>query len=104
MTEADSLYKTIVGKYIKAEGVAEGKMMTAPALQYRKKVFVFFHDGEMCFKLGKDFDPATYGIQDFKYLSPFKNKAPMKAWFYLPYTERKLWDKLTQLALDKIRN
>ncbi len=103
MTDANALYETILGKYLKENGVAEGKMMSAPALQYQKKVFVFFYEEEMCFKLGKDFDPASYGIQKFKHLSPFKNKAPMKAWFYLPYSEGKFWDELTLLALDKLR-
>lgn len=103
MTEAQSLFETLVGKYEKHIGVAKGKMMSAPALQYQKKVFVFFHEEQMTFKLGKDFDPAAYGIEQFTYLSPFKNKPPMKAWFVLPYSEAEKWDDLTALALAQLK-
>lgn len=99
-----SLYDTICGKYLQENGVAAGKMMSAPALQYNKKVFAFFHQEKMGFKLGKDFDAEAYGIKEYEYLSPFKNKPPMKAWFLLPYSEGERWDELTKLALDKMRS
>ena len=104
MSDAQSLYETIAGKYLKETGVAEGKMMSSPALKFNKKVFVFFHQDKMCFKLGKDFDLTPFGIANFEFLSPFKNKPPMKAWYILNYADGKHWDELTKMALQKIKS
>ena len=99
MTDAQSLFETLVAKFENNyDGVAEGKMMSAPALKYKGKVFAFFYKEEMGFKLGKGFDPQANGIKDWNYLSPFKNKPPMKAWFVIPASEQGKWEELTQKA------
>ncbi|WNJ18228.1 hypothetical protein [Pontibacter sp. G13] len=77
-----------------------GKMMSAEGLQFRGKVFAFYIDGEMCFKLGKDFDTKAVGMAETRYLSPFKNKGPMKAWYWSHSDESELWPRLGEIALE----
>ncbi len=103
MTEAAQLFDAIVEEFTRKEDVLPGKMMSASALKAKGKVFAFFHNDEMTFKLGKDFDPEAYGLQHWSYLSPFKNKPPMKAWYTIPFVHHQSWDTLTRLALDKLR-
>ena len=103
MTEAQAMYEYLADKLTKEDGIAHGKMMTAPAVKYRGKVFVFFHQEKMTFKLGKDFDPTSQDITEFSYLSPFKNKPPMKAWFEIPFSQKDKWATLAQLALEKMK-
>ncbi len=99
---AQLLFEALLSKFCKQDGVAPGKMMSAPAMKYRGKVFAFFYKEEMTFKLGKDFDADAYGISNWTYLSPFKNKPPMKAWITVSATQSNLWEALTQKALDQI--
>lgn len=82
--------------------VKAGKMMSAPGISYKKKFFAFYYKNEITLRLGKDFIPKDHGIKKWKYLNPFKNKAPMKNWFQIPYSEKKNWEELALLALDTI--
>jgi len=103
MTEAKLMFESLVDKFSKKTGVAQGKMMTAPALKTKGKVFAFFHEEKMTFKLGTGFDPDAFGLKQWDYLSPFKNKPPMKAWFAVPYTQKEVWEELCGLALESIK-
>lgn len=103
MTEAEAYYEFIRDKLCQEDGVAIGKMMSSPAIKCKGKVFTFFHQDQMTFKLGKDFEPEEEGIQGCTYLSPFKNKPPMRAWINVPYEEKDQWENLARRALDKIR-
>ncbi len=80
--------------------VKSGKMMSAPGIRYKKKFFAFYFKKEITLKLGKDFVPKDYGVKKWKYLNPFKKKAPMKNWFQLPYSEKKNWTKLAKQAMN----
>ena len=101
--EATTLFDQLVEEYVRKEDVAPGKMMSSPALQYRGKVFAFFHQEAMTFKLGKNFDPDAYGLREWSYLNPFKNKPPMRAWVVVEATEKDQWPHLTKLALAFIQ-
>lgn len=79
--------------------VKTGKMMSAPGISYQKKFFTFYYKKEIVLKLGKDFVPEDHGIKNWKYLNPFKKKAPMKNWYQLPYSEKKNWKKLAKKAM-----
>jgi len=79
--------------------VKTGKMMSSPGISYKKKFFAFYYKKEITLKLGKDFEPKSYGIKKWKYLNPFKTKAPMKNWYQIPYSEGKNWEKLANLGL-----
>jgi hypothetical protein len=87
-----------------AEHITPGKMMSAPALKYKGKVFLFFSKPEhMVFKLGKDFniDQASYpGIAPF---NPFKNKGPLAGWFQVPYSSKTHWPDLAQQSLQTFK-
>jgi len=80
--------------------VKTGKMMSAPGISYKKKFFAFYYKNEIILKLGKDFVSKDYEIKKWKYLNPFKKKAPMKNWYQLPYSEKKNWEKLSILAMN----
>jgi len=82
------------------EYVAPGKMMSSPALTYKKKVFAFYYQRQMVFRLGRDFDPVTGNVHSYRLLSPFKNKPPMRDWFEIPFSKKDKWEKLAHQALD----
>ena len=103
MTEAQALYEFIRDRLCKEDGVVIGKMMSSPAVKFKGKVFTFFHNEKMTFKLGKYFQHEEEGLQGCTYLSPFKNKPPMRAWINVPYEEKERWEALAYLALDKMR-
>ena len=72
--------------------------MSAPAIKYKNKVFAFFHQSEMGFKLGKGYDLSPFDIQQFSYLSPFKHKPPMKAWYMIGEQDSDKWETLAYEA------
>ena len=103
MTEAQAYFEHLVARFTQEVGIAEGKMMSSPALKCKGKVFAFFHNESMTFKLGKDYRPEEEGIGQWNYLSPFKNKPPMKAWFSLPYAEKEHWERLARQAKENMK-
>ena len=95
-----ALFQTISSQFVERQpDVEHGNMMRAPGLKCRDKVFAFFHNDYMCFRLGKGFDAEAYGIQNVRWLSPFKKKPPMKAWFIVEADESHLWEGLAHEAL-----
>lgn len=102
MSDSHTQFETIRNRLVDAhEHVANGKMMSSEAITYKKKVFAFFYDDAMCFKLGRNFDLAGYGIEEYSVLSPFKNKAPMLDWIIIPNSVQ--WDTLAEQALQKMQ-
>ena len=65
---------------------------------------LFIIKNEITLRLGKDFAPKDYGVKKWKYLNPFKKKAPMKNWFQLPYSEKKNWENLAIMAMEVIKS
>jgi hypothetical protein len=103
MDEEEVFFNKIAEKITNEHrSVSRGKMMSSPGIKYKNKVFAFYYKKEMIFKLGEDFNPAQFNIKKFKLLSPFKTKAPLKAWFQIPFSERDKWEKLATMALEKI--
>ncbi len=82
--------------------VKTGKMMSAPGISYKKKFFAFYYKKEITLRLGKEFVPKEHGIKKWQYLNPFKNKAPMKNWFQIPYSEKTFWKKLAIFAMNNL--
>ncbi len=76
-----------------------GKMMSSPGLKVNNNVFAFYHKEAMCFRLGKDFDAKKFGLMTAHYLSPFKTKPPLKAWFIIEKEEIEFWEELADMAL-----
>ena len=104
MEKEESLYQVIGDKLIKKyDGVVHGKMMSSPGLKYKNKVFAFYYNQEMTFRLGKGFDLESLGINKYSLLSPFKNKPPLAAWFNIPYEYQNKWESLAELALNKLK-
>ena len=104
MEESQVLFNTIIDKLVRKHAlVVAGKMMSSPGIKYRNKVFAFYHGDQMVFRLGKDFNPEKEGIPQFSYLSPFKNKPPMKGWIEVPFIYRQKWFYLAELAQEKMK-
>jgi hypothetical protein len=80
-----------------------GKMMSSPAIQYQGKVFAFFYNKKMVFKLGRDFQPESLGIRAYSLLAPFKTKPPMVDWFEIPATQQQRWEELARYALQHLQ-
>lgn len=88
----------------KFEDVSIGKMMSSPGIKTGKKVFAFYWDKQMVFKLGKDFDHSKLGLKEITFLNPFKNKGPMKAWIVLGEESSEKWPEFALFALNYTRN
>ena len=104
MEKEEILFTQIVESLsAKYEHVEAGKMMSSPGIKFRNKVFAFYYQDQMCFKLGKGFDIESLGIHDYSFLSPFKNKPPMKGWFNVPFAYQDQWKSLAEIALEKMQ-
>jgi len=79
-----------------------GRMMSAPGIQYREKVFAFFRKGAMVFRLGKGYAIESVGVQEYSLLNPFKDRPPMAAWFVVPHSEAQHWTRLAEIALERL--
>ena len=86
-----------------SQDIITAKMMSSPGIRYKEKVFAFFYQGGMVFKLGREFDPATLGLHDYRLLSPYKTKPPLCDWFEIPVTHIERWEVLARLALQRMR-
>jgi len=84
--------------------VFPGKMMSSPGIVYKTKVFAFYYHDMMVFRLGKSFVPEDHGIIEYSYLSPFKNKPPMRGWLEVPYKYHNQWESLAIKAMEKIKS
>ena len=100
MNHSQDNFDTIAQKYIAEQSnVHLGKMMSSPGLKYKNKVFAFYHNDHMGFRLGPHFDPEVFGLQKIKLLSPFKTKPPLKGWYMVEQDEKHLWEPLCAEAL-----
>lgn len=90
-------------------GVARGRMMSADALTYGGKVFVFFSTkggrAGLGARIGRDTDVASLGLADWQHLAPFKTRPPMKDWIVAGAADCARWRTVatTCLALAKRR-
>ncbi len=101
MIGPEAQFMSLVSKYSSSNrDIVLGKMMSAPALKYRDKVFAFYIKKEMGFRLGPKFYPEKFGLENTKPLSPFKTKPPLKGWFIIEASESNYWGILTEKALD----
>jgi len=95
-------FQTVASNLSTHEGVALGKMMSAPGIQFNGKNFAFFYKDEMVFRLGREWKPENTGIKNWTNLSPFKKKPPMYDWFCITYEDADLWPQLATMALSRM--
>ena len=88
----------------KYENVEPGKMMSSPGITYKSKVFAFFYNDKMVFRLGRNFNIEKAAVSEYELLSPFKNKPPMADWFVISATDQQKWELLAEAALTEIKN
>lgn len=99
MDKEELLFNAVAEKLTyEHQQVQIGKMMSSPGIKYKNKVFAFYHNKEMIFKLGKQFVPKSMGIENYQLLSPFKNKPPLAGWFQIPYEYGEKWETLARQA------
>lgn len=100
MNTNEQIFDSILDKLASQnEGVVEGKMMSSRGIKYGKKVFAFFDNESMGFRMGPSFDPDEYGLMHVRPLSPFKTKPPLKGWYIVDEPESKFWEDLAGRAL-----
>ncbi|MCG8309193.1 MAG: hypothetical protein MI975_17505 [Cytophagales bacterium] len=97
---SQELFNSIAEGFSSDPDVHLGKMMSAPGLKFKDKVFAFFNKDAMGFRLGPNFDPEKMGIKNAKLLSPFKKKPPLKGWFIIDMYESDTWKILAEMALE----
>lgn len=105
MEKSEAAFEKVKQSLLAADKqVNEGTMMGLPGIQYKGKNFAFLYkNGNMCFRLGKDFEPTSEGIHEFSLLNPFKNKPPMKDWFIIGPDYANKWTDLAGIALQHFR-
>jgi hypothetical protein len=103
MTPAEAFSEVANGLATIEDGVELGRMMSSPGVTYRGKVFCFFYDSAMVFKLGKDAETSSPDLHGWQWLNPFKNKAPLKAWYVVPLQDTAQWDRLARAALTAMK-
>ena len=95
--QSEEIFWQIVSK-LTAENdqLVEGKMMSSPALKLNNKVIAFYHKDAMTFKFEKETELYKSQYPGSSYLSPFKNKPPMKGWLAIPQEFKEDWSRLTR--------
>ena len=102
MNKNKAEFDRIVALLINQEYVILGKMMSAPGLKYKNKVFAFFYQEKMCFKLVTDTSLKTLEVP-YELLNPFKTKPPLKGWFIIDAEFSMHWEMLAKEALEKMK-
>ncbi len=93
-------FERIVAQLTETESeVHLGKMMSAPGLKFKDKVFAFHAKDGMGFRLGPDFDPVAQRLKDGAPLNPFKTKGPLKGWYVVNPAGSDQWEGLAARAL-----
>lgn len=102
MLKAEEIFEELKVQFQERNEVHEGKMMSSRGLQYKGKNFLFNWNENMCFRLGRDFDPGSEGIHHYSLLNPFKTKPPLKDWLVLSSDFEK-WPLLAEVAFEKMK-
>jgi hypothetical protein len=101
--EEEQRFRSIAAQLARENSaITLGKMMSSPALQYQGNVFAFYYGKQMIFRLGRDFQPETRHIHQYRVLAPFKTKPPMVDWFEIPFAEQHRWEDLARYALQRL--
>lgn len=101
-------WEVLVGQMVsQEEGVARGRMMSADALTYGGKVFVFFSTkggitGLGC-RVGRETNMGVFGLESWQHLAPFKTKPPMKDWIVAGGRDVARWADLATYSLEKAK-
>jgi hypothetical protein len=74
MDKEEILFNKIAHSLSKDSSITKGKMMSAPGIKYKNKVFAFYYNKEMIFRLGSNFDPARHNVKKCCLLNPSERK------------------------------
>lgn len=95
--EFERIAKNMCDKY---DVCSKGNMMRSPAIKWGKSVIAFYHNETMTFKFGSETEYFKHKYPGSDYLSPFKNKPPMKSWLGIPDTYLDDWAGLMQKCVQ----
>ncbi len=105
MDQEEILFREVANTLKKENNaVSLGKMMSSPGIKFKNKVFAFYYNKQMVFRLGKEFDPKSFQIKKYSLLNPFKNKPPLAGWFQITFADQDKWEKLARQALRLLVN
>lgn len=97
--------KILIDLTSRYQDVSIGRMMSASAIQYQSKIFCFFKDEKMVFKIGRETDlKKEYQIDSYDLFSPFDSKPPMQDWFIVSKEFQSRWHILAGQSLQKLIN
>lgn len=102
MSNELEIFNRITELVSQEKGVILGKMMSSPGLKFNDKVFAFFHQKNMVFKLESSKILDDLGIS-YDLLNPFKTKPPLKGWFVVNSLFTDNWEMLTKEALELMK-
>ncbi|MCB0620473.1 MAG: hypothetical protein KDC43_19285 [Saprospiraceae bacterium] len=103
MSTSDQVFASIVADLTRQDGVTVGRMMRAPGLKFRNKVFAFRQGDSMTFKLGDPGILEQLGIDEYRVLSPFKTKPPLRDWLVVDRRYQDKWPELARIGLHLMR-
>lgn len=95
-------FKTVASGLEQHQGVSLSKITPSPELHYNGKSFAFFHQDEMVFRLGKEWNPEEDGILKWKNISPLNKDEPLNDWFSITAKDADLWPILATQALSRM--
>ncbi len=101
----EEVFNNIMQKMLKEnQGVNAGNMMRSPAICFQSKVFAFYYNEQMVFKLDQKAPSTMHDYPGSQFLNPFKNKPPMKGWLVVPSQYQQQWYQLAEEAYENIKS
>ncbi|MEL6670601.1 MAG: hypothetical protein AAFR61_00270 [Bacteroidota bacterium] len=103
MSKPTEVFQSLLTRFTESyPDTEEGNMMRAPAIKVKGKVFCFLYEEQMTFRLGRETDTDRVDLAGWRWLSPFKQKPPMKDWFIVPFQDAGQWERLAEEAWEAV--
>ncbi len=61
-----------------------------------------FHQNEMAFRLGRDWDPEDAGVRNWSRSALFGTNSKMEEWYCISAKDSDLWPNLAARALSRL--
>ena len=83
--------------------LARGKMLSAPAIEYKGRAFAFCHRDTMIIKYRDAVELENKGIRATQEYKPFKNMVSFSEWREVPFYYQDDWPELAEMALGALK-
>lgn len=84
--------------------LARGKMLSAPALEYKGRAFAFCHRDNMIIKYRDTEMLNSKGIRATQEYRPFRNQVSFSEWREVPFYYQADWTELAEMALGALKD